>query len=288
MSPNDTQHAPTAPLMERRFTRIAEGLVHLRIMEGDGIPVLMIHASPASARGLEPLMEALKETGVTAPLLAPDTLGNGDSAPPAEEAPEIAYYADSLRRVLDTLGIDRVDLYGAHTGARTACEFAILFPDRVRRLILDGIVDYPPELKREILAQYAPAVVPEEDGTHLLWAFNFVRDQVFHFPYFRRDPAHRQTNRAMPTPEYLHAHVVDVLKGLTTYHKAYGAAFRYPVKERLPLVRVPTLVLQADVEPQALQSAAPNIAGLIPDSVRQVTMGGIPGKATAIAAFLAG
>jgi pimeloyl-ACP methyl ester carboxylesterase len=274
--------------MERRFTRIAEGLVHLRIMPGNGIPVLMIHASPASARALEPLMQALQDSGMTAPLLAPDTLGNGDSAPPAEETPETAYYADSLRRVLDTLQIDRVDLYGAHTGARTACEFAILFPDRVRRLVLDGIVDYPPDLKRDILAHYAPAVTPQEDGTHLLWAFNFVRDQVFHFPYFRRDPAHRQSSRPMPSAEYLHAHVVDVLKGLTTYHKAYGAAFRYPVAERLPLIRTPTLVLQADVEPQALQSAAPNIAGLIPDAVRQVTTGGIPGKAAAIAAFLAG
>ena len=286
MSPHDTQNAPTAPVMERRFVRIAEGLVHLRELPGDGIPLVMVHASPASARGLEPLMEALKKAGVTGPLLAPDTLGNGDSAAPTADAPEADYYADSLRRVLDTLGVDQIDLYGAHTGARTACEFAILFPERVRRLVLDGIVDYPPDLKQEILAHYAPAVVPQEDGTHLLWAFNFVRDQVFHFPYFRRDAAHRQTNRPMPTPEALHAHVVDVLKGLTTYHKAYAAAFRYPVKERLPLIRRPTLVLQADVEPQALQTAAPNSAGLIPDAVRQVTTGGVPGKATAIAAFL--
>ena len=72
------QNAPTAPLMERGFTRITEGLVHLRSMPGDGLPLLMIHASPASARGLEPLMEALKTAGVTGPLLAPDTLGNGD------------------------------------------------------------------------------------------------------------------------------------------------------------------------------------------------------------------
>jgi pimeloyl-ACP methyl ester carboxylesterase len=274
--------------MERRFARIAEGLVHLRIMPGTGTPLLMIHASPASARGLEPLLTALKTAGVPAPLLAPDTLGNGDSAAPSLEAPDIAYYADSLRRVLDVLEIARVDVYGAHTGARTACEFAVQFPDRVDRVVLDGIADYAPDLKAQILAHYAPAVRPAADGTHLLWAFNFVRDQVFHFPYFLRDPEHRQKHREMPSPDYLHAHTVDVLKGLTTYHKAYGAAFRYPIRERLPRVARPTLVLEADVEPSALRDAAGDIAGLIPGATRTVTRGGVTGKAAAIAAFLKG
>ena len=275
------------PLLERRFVRIAEGLVHIRSLAGSGVPLLMVHASPASARGLEPLMTAMKAEGVAAELIAPDTLGNGDSAPPMPDVPDIAYYADSLKRLLDVLKVDRIDLYGAHTGARTACEFAILFPERVNRVILDGIVDYPPDLKREILAQYAPAMTPTADGSHMIWAFNFVRDQAFHFPYFLRDPAHRQT-RPIPTPEHLHAHVVDVLKGLTTYHKAYNAAFRYPVSERLPLVSQRTLVLQADIEPTALQNAAGHISKLIPGATRVVTNGGIPGKAQAIAAFLQG
>jgi hypothetical protein len=119
----------------------------------------------------------------------------------------------------------------------------------------------------------------------LIWAFNFIRDQVFHFPYFRRDPAHRQT-RPMPTPEHLHAHTVDVLKGLTTYHKAYNAAFRYPVSERLPLITRSTLVLEAGVEPTVLRASAGSIAALIPGAQRVVTAGGVEGKAAAIAAFL--
>jgi pimeloyl-ACP methyl ester carboxylesterase len=272
--------------MERKFTRISEGLVHLRIIPGSGAPLVMIHASPASARGLEPLMNALTEAGITREMIAPDSLGNGDSAPPVPDVPDIAYYADSLRRVLDNLNIARMDLYGAHTGARTACEFAVLFPDRVDRVILDGITDYPPDLKRDILANYAPAMTPADDGSHMIWAFNFVRDQVFHFPYFRRDPAHRQAHTSVPPAAYLHAHTVDVLKGLTTYHKAYRAAFSYPITERLPLVRQRTLVLEADVEPAVLRRAAGSIAGLIPNAERQVTTGGVVGKATAIAAFL--
>ncbi len=275
-------------LIERRFVRITEGLVHVRELlatDKTKTPLYLMHPSPASARGLEPLMLALRQHGATQHLIAPDTLGNGDSAPPTPEKPDITYYADSVRRVLDALGIERADIYGSHTGCRTAAEFAILHPDRVNRVVFDGIIEYEPELKKEILAHYAPTVVPDEFGRHLIWAFNFVRDQVFHFPYFMRDPAHRN-NRVMPTPEWLHAHTVDVLKGLTTYHKAYNAAFEYAARERLPHIKQTVLVLEADTEPAHLKAAAKDMAALLADAKLAATYGGIDGKAQAISAFL--
>ncbi len=275
--------------IDRHFVRLEEGLVHIREVAARDdalLPLYLMHPSPASARGLEPLILKLRALGVDQRLIAPDTLGNGDSAPPSPDAPDIAYYADSVRRVLDALKIERVDVYGAHTGCRTAAELAILHPDRVRTVIFDGIAEYAPDIKADILAHYAPAVQPDDVGGHLLWAFNFVRDQVFHFPYFRRDPAHRNT-RAMPTPEQLHAHTVDVLKGLTSYHKAYNAAFNYEPRERLPLLKQKVLVLEADTEPAHLKRAAAEMAGLLANSELRKTFNGIDGKAQAIAAFLA-
>lgn len=275
-------------LIDRRFVRIAEGLVHIRecaAIEPDQRPLYLMHPSPASARGLEPMLTALRAHGATQHLIAPDTLGNGDSAAPAPDKPDMAYFADSVRRTLDALKIDKVDLYGAHTGCRTAAEMAVLFPDRIGKIIFDGIIEYEPEMKRDILANYAPAIQPDEMGRHLVWAFHFVRDQIFHFPYFRRDPAHKN-NRAMMTNEALHAHVVDVLKGLTTYHKPYMAAFEYEPLKRLPLVTHQVLVLEADTEPAHLKAAAVEMAALVPGAVLERTMGGIDGKARAIAAFL--
>ena len=80
----------------------------------------------------------LAELGRDRFALAPDTLGNGDSCAPAAEAPDIAYFADATCRLLEALGLGRVDLYGAHTGARIATEIALTRPDRVRKLVLDG------------------------------------------------------------------------------------------------------------------------------------------------------
>jgi pimeloyl-ACP methyl ester carboxylesterase len=277
-------------IMDRQFVRLREGLVHVRDFPANGVserPLYLMHPSPASARGIEPLAAALRGKGLTQRLIAPDTLGNGDSAAPEGETPDIAYFAGSVLRVLDALKLDRVDVYGAHTGARTAAELCVIAPDRVARVVFDGIVEYDAALKDQILKNYAPAVKPEPFGEHLIWAWNFVRDQSFHFPYFMRDPAHRLPGPVRPT-EQLHAHAVDVLKGLTTYHKAYLAAFRYTPRQRLPLVQAPALFLAADTEPPHLQAAAAEMAALVPGARVVSTKGGIEGKAAAIAAFLKG
>jgi pimeloyl-ACP methyl ester carboxylesterase len=280
-------------LIDRRFVRLTEGLVHVRECAArdttpgtrSDVPLYLMHAGPASARGLEPLMMALRAHGVTQRMVAPDTLGNGDSAAPQPARPDIAYFADSVRRVLDALDIERVDVYGTHTGCRTAAEFSILFPDRVGRVIFDGISEYDGELKKQILENYAPEMSPDDMGRHLVWAFHFIRDQIFHFPYFMRDPAHR-TYRAMPSNEHLHAHTVDVLKALSTYHKPYLAAFAYEPTKRLPLITRPVLVLEADTEPPHLKSAAAQMADLVPGARLVRTEGGFEGKAKAIADYL--
>ncbi|MFL2769907.1 MAG: alpha/beta hydrolase [Rhodospirillaceae bacterium] len=237
--------------IDRAFIRLEEGLVHIRTCgkeDGDHLPVYIAHPSPASARGMEPI---IKLFGKTRRVIAPDTLGNGDSAPPLEDKPEIEYFADSVIRLMDAMNIEKVDFYGSHTGGRIGCELATKYPSRFRRVVLDGIVEYDSELKAQIIENYAPAIEPDEHGGHLLWAFNFVRDQAFFFPYFMRDPEHAMKNPGR-TPEHLHAHTVDVLKGLTTYHKPYLAAFRYPARSRMPLIKTQTLVMAGESDPPHL------------------------------------
>jgi pimeloyl-ACP methyl ester carboxylesterase len=261
-------------LIDRTFFRLREGLVHVRSAAGDGVgvPLLMLHASPSSSRSMEPLMYALAELGHRSQIIAPDTLGNGDSAPPAHESPEIDYFAGSVERLLEVVGLGRVDVYGTHTGARIAAELAVKFPERVRRLVLDGIADYPPQIKQQILANYAPRIVPDEYGRQLIWAFNFTRDQALYFPYFMRDPEHRIEAR-MPSPQELHLRAIDILKALETYQKPYLAAFRYPARERLPRIATPTLLLSSQTDAPLLRTSAIDLATLIP-RVRLVELSG--------------
>lgn len=286
--------------LQRQFLRLSEGLVHLRRLDADIAmapapsatprstpPLWLLHASPSSSRVLMPLMHALRAAGCHQSLVAPDTLGNGDSAVPASDSPDIAYFADSLARLLDAAGEDRIDLYGTHTGARIACEFAVIHPTRIRRLILDGITEYTDDLRRLIVEHYAPAVAPDDYGRQFVWAFNFVRDQWLHFPYFLRDPEHR-LNRAVPSPDQLHLATLDVLKALDSYHKPYLAAFHYPAWVRLPLIAAPTLFLRPRGELPTLNDA---IDALLP-VMRNARVGGTDGsdtdKAHVVAGFVTG
>ncbi len=251
----------------RGFVSIDEGQAHYRrrtitpsaeaASGASPLPLWMIHASPSSSLELTGLMRALSSRDC----IAPDTLGNGDSAPAKPAVPDMPYYADASFRVMDALGIEQVDLYGSHTGAHIAVEMAIAQPARVRRVILDGIGMFSAETKAEYLARYAPAITPDEFGSQFLWALQFVRDQGWFFPYFKRDTAHLRNVDPAPA-ESLHATVVEVLKAIKTYHHAYRAAFAHPDRERLPKVTAPTLVMADDVDP--LRVGVSEAAALLP------------------------
>jgi pimeloyl-ACP methyl ester carboxylesterase len=255
-------HGMTVNAIDRGFVRIAEGLVHYRSLPAcdDGTPLVMLHASPGSSRGLEPLLAALATLPGRPRIVAPDTLGHGDSVAAADPAPSIGTYADATVRVMDALGIDRAVLYGTHTGARIACETGVRHPDRITRVIVDGIADYPPAMRSELIERYAPVMTPDDYGAHLVQAFHFVRDQALHFPHYRRDPDHRLHTRAVPSAGDLHTATLEVLKALGTYHLAYRAAFAYPTAERLALLTQPLDLLDNMAELPALREQAGRLA----------------------------
>ncbi|MEC3911478.1 alpha/beta fold hydrolase [Sphingobium sp. CR2-8] len=241
--------------VDRAFVRIAEGQVHLHRIDApdaDKPPVLLLHASPASSRFMVPLMQALADSRRM--VIAPDTLGNGDSPAPVGDAPDIGYFANSMIRLADAMGIDRFDVYGSHTGARIACELAAAYPDRVRRAVFDGITEYDSDVRQRILDNYAPTVAPDDYGQHLVWAFNFVRDQALYFPYFDRRAENRLPGD-IPPASVLNDVVIDVLKALGTYHKPYLAAFTYPAFERMKAIERPVLLLRAAKELAVLNKA---------------------------------
>ena len=227
--------------VSRGFVDLAEGQVHYRHAGQQykaSVPLVMLHASPGSAKMLEPL---IKQFGIHRHVIAPDTLGNGDSAAPHGEAPAITYFADAHMRAIDALDIQRFDLYGSHTGANIACEIAIAHPDRVRSLILDGISLYSAEERADMLLNYAPGVRLDLMGSQFNWVWHFVRDTFLYWPWYQRDAAHRRS-LGLPNADDLHDKVVEVLKSVRTYHIPYRAAIGYDKEPRLPLVRVRTLL----------------------------------------------
>jgi pimeloyl-ACP methyl ester carboxylesterase len=253
---------PVAPV-DRAFVRLNGGLMHYRhtaAPEHDAkTPLIMAHGGPGSSFGLAPLIAAL---GADRQIVAPDMMGNGESDPPPPGPTSIAFYADCIAELMDRLQLSTIDLYGHHTGAQVACELAIARPDRVRRLILDGVGLYTEHEREEFLSRYAPPLTPDAEGHHMMWIWDFISQLTQHFPYYRRDEAHRIAGGAALAPGVLTQRAGEMLKGWPTYHLSYQAAFTHPVAERLPLLTSQTWVLEVARDP--LARYADQAAALVP------------------------
>ncbi|PNU03391.1 alpha/beta fold hydrolase [Novosphingobium guangzhouense] len=237
-------------IVKRGFADVAHGQIHYRHAgnqsgANEDLPLVMLHASPGSSRQLVRLIE---DMGATRRVIAPDTPGNGDSPTLAREETTVVRLAEAMLGFLDAMGLDRVDLYGSHTGACIATELAILAPDRVRGVVLDGVSTFTPEELEDILANYAFPFEPDINGAYLVNLFQFCRDQYMFFPWYNRTRAGRRDN-GMGAPADLHAWATEVMKAHDTYHFNYRAAFRWNGFDRLPLLERPALLLAGENDP---------------------------------------
>lgn len=247
------------------------------------LPLLMLHASPGSAVQLEPLQRALAAAGRET--IALDTLGNGESDKAPWTAPAIADYANAVAHALDALGLERVDAYGSHTGATIALELALAHPARIGSVVLDGAPLFTPEEVAEALARYTPPLEPRDDGTHLLQAWNFLKDGLHFFPWFDKRSQAMLHMEGISAAD-LNTWCVEMLKSGETYPKAYRAAFRYPTRERLPQLAARTLVCSVAADPLAASSE--EAAGLAPAGRWAALPDDPAAQSAVIAGFLAG
>jgi pimeloyl-ACP methyl ester carboxylesterase len=229
--------------VKRAFADIAEGQMHYRFAGWDhdaSPPLVMFHGSPGSSWALERLVGVLGETRTT---LAFDTLGQGDSSRPATDDADMAYFADAAGRALEALGprFSQFDVFGTHTGARIATELAIGGDDRVRKLILDGMSDGINPFYRQYAETLDKSHLIDQEGTQFFKTWTIVRDGHIFWPPSERNAEHLR-GTGLPTADTLHDQVMDALKSVRAGHVAYRAAILYPSDERLPLVKVPTLV----------------------------------------------
>ena len=168
--------------IKRGFADLAHGQIHYRT-QGSGNPIALLHASPGSSKQQVGLISDLSDE---MHVFAPDTPGNGDSTALPLESPTIVDLAPGVLAYLDTMGLDRVDLYGSHTGAAIASELAIMAPDRVKRIVLDGVQLLTDEECAEVMARYAFPFTPDLEGGYLMRAFQFCRDQYLFYPWYNR------------------------------------------------------------------------------------------------------
>lgn len=113
---------------------VQAGAVRLHYVErGAGPePLVFIHGYTSSLRAWNPILPRLSSRYRA---IAFDLRGAGESdKPPTGYGPRI--YAEDIHAATRALGIDTFTLIGHSMGGVTAMQFAVLYPERLRRLVL--------------------------------------------------------------------------------------------------------------------------------------------------------
>jgi class 3 adenylate cyclase len=169
------------------------------------------------------------------------------------EPPTLETRMDELRLVMDAEDSERAVLWSAQEGAKLAILFAATYPERTAGLVL-----FEPHAASRMSVDYPWAPSEEEWRLRLAEA----RDGWGSVDYFRRLLADWAPERA-DDPSFLDWFVLHMRRSMSP-----GAALGFlratmgaDVRDVLPAVRVPTLVLAPPGRPQSSEYVAGKIRG---------------------------
>lgn len=227
--------------MRRAFLTVNDRTLHYRT-GGHGSPVVMLHPSPLSSAAVLPLAQQLEEYFT---VYAFDTPGYGLSDPLPQRPATLEDYLPTFAAALDALGLPRVCLYGAATGAQFAIEFANRYPQRVALMVIDSAGHIPADECEAIVRDYFPDLTPHHDGRHVMTLWQMVRDLFVFFPWCDRR-AERRIDRDLPPAAVMQGMLLDYLRAGADYHLAYRPAFYNERAERAQQVTVPSALVRWD------------------------------------------
>ena len=226
-------------------------------------PLCCLPFSPRSGRDFDTLAALL---GTDRRVHCPDVPGFGGSdAPPAP--PPLEDYAAALLEALDGLEPARrgpIDLFGQHTGAALCIEMAIQQPRRIRRLVLVGVPLFTDAEREALRAEFARPRPYFEDPEFLAKAW-------------RRDLA--ALDQGLDREAML-LRFTEMMRAGTRSWWGFNAVFNYPMREKLPRVRVPALVVAFN---ERLGAASREAATLLPQGALH-DAADLPGHALDVAA----
>lgn len=226
------------PPMRTTWTNVHGWRMHARVAEqqvGSDVPAMvLVHGVGVSDRYLLPLAERLARRH---PTYVPDLPGFGRSDKPARvlTVPELT---DALAGWVEAAGPRQATYVGNSMGCQYIVDLAVRYPHLIERAVLIGpTVD---AAARSLWQQIGRGVI------------DMLREPLSYWPLLVND--------------YLTAGTLRTVKTLQ-----YGVAD--PLMEKLPLVRVPTLVVRGQRDPIAPQRWVEEAARMIPHS-RVTTIAG--------------
>lgn len=113
------------------------------VEQGQGQPLILLHGNGESSDYFE---HQIPFFSTTYRVIAIDTRGHGKS-PRGEKPFTIKQFADDLHDFMDEKGIAKANLLGFSDGGNIALTFALKYPERVDKMIVDGANLFPSGVK---------------------------------------------------------------------------------------------------------------------------------------------
>lgn len=219
------------------YVETARGRRHLRRAGTAGDPLLVIPTGGGSSAQFAPVVSGLARDRQ---VFAIDYPGNGLSEPSAGPV-TIGSLAEDMIALLDAMEIPCCDVWGSHTGAQVALEMAVIAPERIGRIVMEGPVFVSPDFQADLLANYFIDLAPDAWGRHILSVWNWRRDMFMFWPWYNVARAAAR-KLGVPGAGNLHLYALGILESGVTYDQAYRSAFAYDTRARLKELTRPALI----------------------------------------------
>ena len=236
-----------------------------RVIEaGDGEPLVLIHGVGGHA---EAYSRNIVRLGQKYHVMAMDLVWHGFSSKIPFNSQSVPTYARQIVDLLDSLGIDKAHVEGESLGGWTALWFALHYPDRLNKLILNttagvrfkpGVVKEVPAEGRLLLRERSLAAIKDPNKEtirkRLEWlmaAPDRVTDELVEVRH--KIYSHPETQRAL----------TDVFSN--SFGDGDSAGFFIP-EERLKEIKAQTLVFWSDKNPGSGRNVGEYVHSLIPGS----------------------
>ncbi|MEU7482481.1 alpha/beta fold hydrolase [Streptomyces sp. NPDC042319] len=245
----------TGPAVETGTAPVAGGELYYEAA-GSGPAVVLLHEGMLDLTMWDEQFEWLARAGHR--VIRYDARGHGRSSPVEGD---YAHHED-LRALLAHLGVGRATLIGHSHGARVALDSALAHPDTVAALVLaapgiSGRTFTDPFLLQHIREQVAAVSAP-----------GGVKRFIEHFLRMWVDGPHREPAQVDPA---LRERVRATARATVTAHAdgmGRGAAFEVGAAHRLAEIRVPTLVMDGDLDSTDISANAHAVALAVPGARR--------------------